>query len=379
MPTPPYAPARVEISIPFKSGDNLYWGRYPQGNKPSTLLSAASITAAIAAALSSGIRLAGAPSIVVAGSAALSTGSTPAQVTGVALLQQGQAAAGPYPANYQNPPLNYYIPNASGTNVIGWNAVTGATTYEIQRETNRSGTFTSLVTGLTSLSYTDTTATNSVSGTMGSGPVFWSSNTYRYQVRARNSAGAGAWSTTQSALLYANGAMYMQQGDFDSGVTSNYTYGAGSPPGGGQCLQNTTTGAFGVWNPYVGINCTQWALWVGAFDYLQFDINPQFASPNFQVHCLIRNSNGVGGGDSDLLTSGGSNLTLNLSTWITLVANTWQTVRILIADIMTAGILVSGSVTAQALQEMFYKIDIQDATGNSGNVWLIDNMLLVPA
>jgi hypothetical protein len=77
MPTPPYSPSRIEISIPTPSYDGLYWGRYPNGNKPTGLAGAASIIGSGSAALTTQAHLAGAASVSAAVSAALTTGGGP--------------------------------------------------------------------------------------------------------------------------------------------------------------------------------------------------------------------------------------------------------------------------------------------------------------
>lgn len=51
--------SRVEISCPNKSYDNLYWPRYPNGNKPGGLAGAASVSLAVAAVLRAGVQLNG--------------------------------------------------------------------------------------------------------------------------------------------------------------------------------------------------------------------------------------------------------------------------------------------------------------------------------
>jgi hypothetical protein len=39
-----YRPSKVLIAIPTRSSDNLYWGRYPQGNKPVGMSGNAAVT-----------------------------------------------------------------------------------------------------------------------------------------------------------------------------------------------------------------------------------------------------------------------------------------------------------------------------------------------
>lgn len=72
-----------------------------------------------------------------------------------------------------------------GEVALSWSAATGATSYNVKRATVSGGVYTTLATGLTSPSYTDTTVTNSV--------------TYYYVVSSTNSAGESASSSEVSA------------------------------------------------------------------------------------------------------------------------------------------------------------------------------------
>ena len=75
MPTPPYSPARIEISIPKPSSDGLYWGRYPNGDHPGGLAGSAGAAISAGGILTTGSRVAGAASVGSAASAILSGGS----------------------------------------------------------------------------------------------------------------------------------------------------------------------------------------------------------------------------------------------------------------------------------------------------------------
>lgn len=77
MPTPPYSPSRVEISIPKPSADGLYWGRYPNGDKPVGMVGAARIGSSAAAVLTSHTKLAASAAVNSAAAAVLSGGSSP--------------------------------------------------------------------------------------------------------------------------------------------------------------------------------------------------------------------------------------------------------------------------------------------------------------
>jgi hypothetical protein len=75
MSTPPYSPARIEISIPRASSDGLYWGRYPNGDHPGGLAGSAGAGISAAGILTTGSRVAGAASVGSAASATLTGGS----------------------------------------------------------------------------------------------------------------------------------------------------------------------------------------------------------------------------------------------------------------------------------------------------------------
>jgi len=99
--------------------------------------------------------------------------------------------------------------SASGTNIqISWNGVSGATSYTIKRSTSSGGTFTTVVSGLTTTSYTDAPTAD---GT-----------TYYYAVTGVNSTGEGATSSAASTTLYSD----YQQWKIASGLSVNIADGA---------------------------------------------------------------------------------------------------------------------------------------------------------
>lgn len=73
MPGPLYLPARLNIAIYRASSDELYWGRYPNGDKPSSLQGNAQIGSAVSDTLGTKIQLRGAPAIASSASGALTT------------------------------------------------------------------------------------------------------------------------------------------------------------------------------------------------------------------------------------------------------------------------------------------------------------------
>nr|WP_139367674.1 glycoside hydrolase family 6 protein [Bacillus alkalicellulosilyticus] len=95
---------------------------------------------------------------------------------------------------------------------LSWNAVSGATSYTVKRRTSPTGALTTVATGLTSTSYTNTSLTN---GT-----------TYYYVVTAVNSAGESANSSQVSATPTAppttpTGNLVVQYRDADRNATGN--------------------------------------------------------------------------------------------------------------------------------------------------------------
>jgi hypothetical protein len=83
-----YRPSRVDIAIYRPSSDGFYWGRYPQGDKPSTIAGSAAVTAAVAGALSTGIPLAGAATSATSATGALTTGGGSGGPSAVTQFQQ---------------------------------------------------------------------------------------------------------------------------------------------------------------------------------------------------------------------------------------------------------------------------------------------------
>jgi hypothetical protein len=75
MPTPPYSPAQIEISIPTASYDGRYWGRYPNGDKPTGLAGSANVGVSGGADLLTRAQLVGGASVDSAASGVLSGAS----------------------------------------------------------------------------------------------------------------------------------------------------------------------------------------------------------------------------------------------------------------------------------------------------------------
>ncbi len=91
--------------------------------------------------------------------------------------------------------------SVSGTGIqLSWTGVPGATSYTIKRSTSPTGTFTTIASGVTTTSYSDSPTAD---GT-----------TYYYTVAGTNSGGEGATSSAASAVLYSD----YQQWKISSGL-----------------------------------------------------------------------------------------------------------------------------------------------------------------
>lgn len=125
---------------------------------------------------------------------------------------QGTAQTLPLPAA----PANLTATGANGQVSVSWNAVGGATGYNVQRATVSGGPYVTVSTG-TATSYTDTTVTN---GT-----------TYYYVVSSKNSSGSGNLSAEASATAGGLVAWYTFEGNAQDlsgnanhGTTNAVTY-----------------------------------------------------------------------------------------------------------------------------------------------------------
>jgi|GEM_PF-801393 len=95
--------------------------------------------------------------------------------------------------------------SASGGNgqvYLSWNAVSGATSYEVKRGTSTGVYGTTVVSNHSGTSFTDTGVSNG--------------NTYYYVVTASNGSGTSGYSTEASATPTASGSSYAKEWTFDS-------------------------------------------------------------------------------------------------------------------------------------------------------------------
>lgn len=120
MPTPPYSPSRIEISIPTPSADGQYWGRYPNGDKPSGLIASASVALQASGGLSTQIEAAASAGILSSASGALTGGGghplkwNPGHYMGSAVRTNSTNSA----LAQKNTEIDTM--KASGANVLGW-------------------------------------------------------------------------------------------------------------------------------------------------------------------------------------------------------------------------------------------------------------------
>lgn len=280
------------------------------------------------------------------------------QVQGLLLDLQGQTSS-----NSTSSPPTPPFPNQQK---IRWTAVAFATGYNIARSVNGSSFI--FYDSTASTSYIDLAATLCVNGTAGAGPDFYVPNTYQYKVSATALGFTeGPQSATQSCIYYANGVQEHTGGDFNNGCTSVYNSTSGSPQGGHtQCLQNTTTSAFGEWLPWAGNLATQWNLALGAYNFFQLDVNMGQSGGLQFIPIRV--------GDVAIQAQAGGQLILQSTTYATLIAGTWVTIKIPLSDLMTDWTSGSG-----VQQHTFYKVGIQSTSGSTGQVFFVDNAMFVPS
>jgi hypothetical protein len=298
------------------------------------------------------------------------TGS-PAAPTNVMMILQGQTQAN----STSSPPS----PSAPNVTAISWSAAVPGTypiaSYKIYRSTTSASAGFNLLASPSGLgtSYVDNAATNSVNGTAGSSMPYYRATTYWYKVSAVDTHGTeGPLSVTQSALLYSNGTNYWG-GNFNNGLTETDNDTAGGWPGGVQDMKCQPTTAYGELLYYSGGLYTQWNMWVGAFQFIQFDLKPMTGALQLQMYALRS-------GDVQIYNSSGSSY--NINPMASKYGPTPQvgvigTYKIPLADFLTDyGPSGAGPAT---VENAFYKFAIQDQTGNPANGWYLNNIKLVPS
>ncbi len=107
--------------------------------------------------------------------------------------------------------------SASGTSIqLSWNGVSGATSYTIKRSTSPGGPFTTVVSGITATSYTDSPTAD---GT-----------TYYYVVTGVNSTGEGSASSAASTTLYSDYQQWKIASGLDVNIADTATPGSDGAP-----------------------------------------------------------------------------------------------------------------------------------------------------
>lgn len=302
-------------------------------------------------------------------------GSSLGPVQNVFLVMTGQTAVNQsviVGSNY------FFTPAAPNFNQITWDLLSGASSYQIWRETGRSNTWTQVGTA-TAPPFSDNTATNTCSGTPGSGPQFFTSTTYRYKVCGVDGSGnPGAFSQSYSAYLYRNGSYNpanpngstgFLNGDFGSAGTVDYQNATGAYPGGELCMLFSPTNDFPDWNYDVGTSTPQWSFWQGPFDSLEWDMKPLFTGANFTMGWYRRSS--IAGGDQALVTPSGATTQYNVNDFnVDQPANVWT-----FGLTMPINILAQDAPTGTTIQQLMnYKNNVQLQQVNSGQKWYINNM-----
>jgi len=152
-------------------------------------------------------------------------------VTNFYIIQASNATGVANSAEVQSEPIQTptgltAVANSTPQVVLSWSSATGATNYTVLRSTT-SGTETTLVTGVATAGYTDSTA---VPG-----------NTYFYKVAGANSTGQGANSAEASAIMVPATPTGVAQTPGDSQVA--LTWSAASGATSYNVLRSTTSGS----------------------------------------------------------------------------------------------------------------------------------------
>ncbi len=267
-------------------------------------------------------------------------------------------------------------PQDPNRTVISWTASTVTTyaiaSYNVYRSTD--GVNYSLYANTTSTTYTDTAATGCVNGTAGSTAPYYTANTYFYQVTAVDVMGnESVGSGSQAFNVYFNGA-FNWGGDYSfGGVAINYSDTAGSPEEGPYDISVALGGAYGGFQPYAGELTTQWNMWAGAFEYLEFDLKSSVSTQTWAI-----SAHRVG--DVPIYDDTGSAAYITIgngfNTYGTFSAGGWVHYKIPITALWTDyGPTGAGP---PVLQNAVYKFAIQDQTGNASGTWYVDNIQFVP-
>lgn len=290
----------------------------------------------------------------------------PSAPSNLQVLLQGQTSAN----NTPSPPT----PTSPNFTKIGWAAASPGSrplgSYNIYRGVN--GGALTLYDNVPSsvLTYSDSNATLSINGTAGSGPQYYTANTYQYKVSAVDNQGLeGPLSTTQKMIVYQNGQMNWL-GDYSFGVSVNYNDTTGVPQGGTADIACTITTPYGGFLPVSGNLYTQWNMWVGACNYLQMDIKPTQNGQRLQLYC-------VRVGDVNIYNSSGQSYNSDFANYGPPLTNgVWGTYRFPLPNILTD--YGPSGTFGPAVQYAVYKFAVQDQTGNAGVVFYVDNIMYVP-
>lgn len=284
----------------------------------------------------------------------------PATPVGLVIVLQGKDIAS-YSASAPAPQ------NPSRTD-LAWTASATATGYDVLRRKN--GAAATLVSSnQAGTTFSDTTATNCVNGTAGSGPQFYPADTYVYQVAARNASGVSALSDSQSFIEYQNG-VHNFSGDYSSDCTVDYNDTTGAPPTGTKCILCTLTNTFGLYLPHSGNLTTEWNFWCGAFGYLEWDMKVGTAGMDFHIYALRS-------GDVNIYNASAVSYNNPITNYGPALTTAWQHYKAPLSSFLSD--YGPSGAGPQANQYAFYKIAFQEDTGKpAGSKFWINNIKWTP-
>lgn len=274
-------------------------------------------------------------------------------------------------------------PSAASSQTLGWIHSAGASSYNIYRSDNPGTVYAAVSDSTAAANYsayasasitggwpyqtgndrawTDSAATNCVGYPRGSGPDFYAGNAYTYTVSAVSSGGAeGTRSAPNIAILFAGGINMHILNVFNGTLAFADGTSGTSPLGFTTNALWTCASSSDLINPYTGNSCTEWAFNAKGYNYLYLSVYAHQAGSSFQIIPELQ-------GDMQMGLGAGF-LTVQSTTYATLVNGAWVTCKIPIADIYTAANSAAApNGPCTGLQHSIYKNTIQVNSGAAGN------------
>lgn len=278
---------------------------------------------------------------------------------------------------------NFTLPAQASWQLLGWESVAGASSYNIYRqEYNSDYSIASAYSFLINVSasaaatayssyvssntgggfgavsavdsaYQDQTASVVVNLTKGAGPTYYNCNGYSYKVSAIVGGVESAQSTDSYIPFFADGVQVMCFGVFNGNITSwaDTTAPFSSPLGFTKNVLWTAVNPGDLINPFSGIGCYGQQLGIVGMNYMVVNALVDTAGTNFVLGPELR-------GDYSLLTSNP-----NSTAYGTLTPSHWVSLKVPISSFY-----IDQAGGTNAIQDAFYKVTLVANQGSK--IWL---------